>query len=215
MKKPDTKKRKYDSSRRKAQARETRRLIVDSARSLFIERGYDKSTIDAIAEKAAVSSETVYAVFGNKRNILKHLLDISIGGDDQPIHLMKRPDPQAVLLATDPVLQIQMFAIDITGILERVAPIFEILRTAAKMDSELESLVRHMLKERLENMTMLVEQLKKNKGLRKEIQVTEAAELIWTITSPDVFLLLTRDLQYSSEKYGKWLETNLKRLILS
>ncbi len=34
--------------------------------------------IDSIAQEAAVSSETVYAIFGNKRNILSILIDISV-----------------------------------------------------------------------------------------------------------------------------------------
>ncbi len=214
MKKPDTKKRKYDSSRRKAQARETRRLIVESAKTLFITRGYDGTTIDAIAEKASVSPETLYAVFKNKRNILKHLLDVSIGGDDQPIGLMVRPEQQAVLQASNPNQQIEMFAHGITEILVRVAPLFEVLRTAAKMDKELQTLAGHMLKERLENMTMLVEQLKKNGGLRDELEIPQAAELVWTITSPEVFLLLTRDQGYSQEKYIQWLKTNLGLMLL-
>ncbi len=214
MKKPDTKKRKYDSSRRKEQARETRRLIIESARTLFIEKGFDGTTIDAIAEKAAVSSITLYAVFKSKRNILKNLLDLSIGGDDQPIHLMDRPEQQAVLKGNNPEQQIHMFAFGITEILTRVAPLFDILRVAAKMDEELEKLVRNLLKERLENMTMLVEQLQKNGGLRDGLEISTAAELVWTITSPEVFLLLTRDQGYSQEKYIQWLETNLERLLL-
>ncbi len=214
MKKPSTKKRKYDSSRRKAQAKETRRLIVESARTLFMERGYDGATLDAIAEKASVSPVTLYAIFGNKRNILKHLLDISIGGDEQPIRLMDRPEPQAVLRHSDPAEQIHMFSTGITDILTRVAPIFDVLRVAAKMDAELELLVRNMLRERLETMTMLVEQLEKHGGLRDGLEISAAAELVWTITSPEVFLLLTRDLQYSHEKYIVWLDTNLTRLLL-
>jgi AcrR family transcriptional regulator len=40
--------------------------VLDAARRLFLERGYVATTIDAIAERAAVSPETVYSAFGNK-----------------------------------------------------------------------------------------------------------------------------------------------------
>ncbi len=73
-------KRKYDSSRRKFLALETRKLITESARILFIERGYAGTTIESIAQASAVSTETVYAIFQKKRNILSHLLDIAVGG---------------------------------------------------------------------------------------------------------------------------------------
>ena len=82
--------RKYDSSRRKEQARRTRLQITEAARQLFLERGYSGATIEAIAEKAGVAKETVYAIFGSKRSILVFLLDISVGGDDQPVQLLDR-----------------------------------------------------------------------------------------------------------------------------
>jgi AcrR family transcriptional regulator len=41
-------KREYDSSRRQAQAKETRRHILEAARKLFMERGYAGATAEAI-----------------------------------------------------------------------------------------------------------------------------------------------------------------------
>ena len=197
------------------QARETRRQIANAARDLFFERGYSGTSIDAIAQAAGVAPETVYATFSNKRNILSHLMDISIGGDDQPIRLIDRPEPQAVLQDTDPHRQIRMFSQGITGILARVAQLFEIMRSAAKTEKEIEDLLQHMLKERMENMTMVVGQIAAHGGLREGMEVSKAAEMIWTMTSPEVFLLLTRDRAYSNEQYAVWLEAALSRLLLA
>ena len=207
-------KRKYDSSRRQAQARETRRQIVEAARSLFIKRGYNGTTIDAIAQAAVVAPETVYAIFGNKRKILSHLMDISIGGDDQPIRLIDRPEPQAVLHDTDQRRQIMMFSQGITEIMARVAHLFEIMRSAAKTEKDIEDLLQHMLKERLENMTIFVQRIATRGGLRERMEVSTAGELVWTITSPEVFLLLTRDRNYYTEQYAAWLQATLTRLLL-
>ena len=207
-------KRKYDSTRRQEQALETRRQIGESARSLFIDRGYSGTTIDAIAQTAGVASETVYVIFGSKRKILWYLMDISIGGDDQPINLIDRPEPQAVLHDTDSLRQIMMFSRGITEILVRAAPIFEVLRSAAKTDKEIAVLVQNLLKERLENMTMFVQHIAKNSALRVGLDFPMAAELVWTITSPEVFLLLTQDRGYSNEQYTDWLFVTLSRLLL-
>jgi len=207
-------KRKYNSSRRQVQARETRQQIVESARTLFFTRGYSGTTIDAIAQAAAVSSETVYSIFSNKRNILSHLMDISVGGDDQPIRLLERPEPQAVLRESDQHLQIAMFSQGITEILARVAPLFEVLRSAAKIEKDIEDLLNHLLKERLENMTTFARQIAGNGSLREGMEVLTAAELIWTITSPEIFLLLTRDRNYSKQQYSAWLQATLTRLLL-
>src|SRR5690242_11502797 len=89
-------KRAYNSSRRQAQARQTRQQIADAARKLFIERGYAGATMEAVAQEAGVATETVYAVFGNKKKILSHLMDIAIGGDDEPLSLLDRAGPQAI-----------------------------------------------------------------------------------------------------------------------
>ena len=207
-------KRKYDSSRRQVQARETRQQIVESARTLFFTRGYSGTTIDAIAQAAAVSSETVYSIFSNKRNILSHLMDISVGGDDQPIRLLERPEPQAVMRESDQHRQIAMFSQGITEILARVAPLFEVLRTAAKTEKDIEDLLNHLLKERLENMTTFARQIAGHGSLREGMEVSTAAELLWTITSPEIFLLLARDRNYSKQQYSSWLQATLTRLLL-
>jgi TetR/AcrR family transcriptional regulator of autoinduction and epiphytic fitness len=207
-------KRKYDSSRRQVQAKETRRQIAEAARSLFSTRGYSGTTIDAIAQAAGVAPETVYAIFSNKRKILSHLMDISIGGDDQPIRLLDRPETQAVLHDRDQQHQLMLFSHGITEIMGRAAPLFEIMRSAAKTEPEIKDLLQHMLKERLENMSAFVRQIGANGSLREGLEVFTAAELVWTITSPEVFLLLTRDRNYSTEQYTNWLQSTLVRLLL-
>ncbi len=55
MAQPAQPKRKYNSTRRQAQAGETRRQIIAAARVLFIERGYTGATIEAIAQQAGVA----------------------------------------------------------------------------------------------------------------------------------------------------------------
>ncbi len=215
MAKPIPTKRKYESSRRQAQARETRRQIAEAARGLFFERGYSGTTIDAIAQAAGVASETVYSIFGSKRKVLSHLMDISIGGDDQPIRLLDRPEPQAVLHDTDQRAQVMMFSQGITEILARAAQLFEVVRSAAMTEKEIADLLQNLLKERLENMTTFVMHLASNGGLREGMDIPLAGEMVWTITSPEVFLLLTRDRNYSKERYTTWLEAILTRLLLA
>ena len=208
-------KRKYDSSRRKEQARQTRLQITEAAHRLFIEYGYAGATIDAIAQEAGVAQETVYAIFGSKRKILAFLLDISLGGDDQPLRILDRPEPQAVMQDTDQRRQLAMFAQGITEILTRATPVFEIMRGAAKTEPEIASLVHNLYAERLKNMTTFVHSVAVNGGLRNELDETYAGEIIWTITSPDVFQLLSAQLNWPKEKYNQWLTDTLTRLLLA
>jgi AcrR family transcriptional regulator len=207
-------KRKYDSSRRQAQARETKIQIVEAARSLFTERGYAGATIEAIASRAGVSQETVYSIFKNKRNILSFLLDISVGGDDQPIAVLDRPEPQAVMHDTDQHRQIAMFAQGITEIMTRAEPVFEIMRGAAKFELEIADLLKRMLDERLQNMIRFARSVSANGKLRDGMSDQDAGEITWMLSSPELFHLLNIDRGWPKEKYTQWLTDTLSRLLL-
>jgi TetR/AcrR family transcriptional regulator of autoinduction and epiphytic fitness len=204
----------YRSTRRQEQARQTRRQILAAAGKLFIEKGYSGATIEAIAQQAGVAQETIFAVFANKRNLLSTLVDVAVGGDERPIALLQRPGPQNVLRQRDPVQQLHMFAKDIANILERVAPIFEVLRMAAKTEADIAELLQNLLVERMRNMEVFVGQLAAHTPLRQGLDITQAAEIVWAISSPEVYNLFTVDQGWPKEKYVDWLGDTLVRLLL-
>lgn len=214
MTKRNPQKRKYDSSRRREQARQTRLQIAEAARRLFFERGYAGATIDAIAQEAGVAQETVYAIFKNKRNILAFLLDISVGGDDQPVRILDRPEPQAIMHDTDQKRQLARFSKDITQIVARAAPVLEVMRGASKTEPEIADLLQRMLDERLKNMTRFVRSISANGPLRDGLSESQAAEIVWGMTSPELFHLWTIDRGWSTEKYEAWLVDSLTLLLL-
>ncbi len=207
-------KRTYSSTRRQDQARQTRHQISNAARSLFMERGYAGATIEAIAQEAGVATETVYAVFGSKRKLLAHLLRISVGGDDEDVPILERPEPQAVLNETDQRRQLELFAPDITKIMERAAPILEIMRIAAKSEPEIAELLRQRLQERWQNLEAMVKRVAANGPLRDGVDIAQGADIVWTLTSAEVFLLLTTDRGWTKQQYVDWLADSLIRLLL-
>ncbi len=207
-------KRPYNSKRRQMQANQTRMLIVEAARKLFSERGYTGATIEAIAQEAGVAAETVYAAFGNKREILSKLIDVSIVGDDKPIPLMQREGPSSVMKEKNPTLQIEIFSHDIHEIMNRMAPIFEIMRIAAKTEPEIAEMLQQILKSRYHGMEKFIQYLSKNITLQEDLILTEAAETVWAITSAELYNLLTVDQGWSGEKYELWLAKTLKKILL-
>jgi AcrR family transcriptional regulator len=207
-------KRTYNSSRRKEQALQTRRQIVESARTLFIERGYAGATMDAIAQNAGVAPETVYAAFGSKRAILSRLFEVSLVGDDLPIPLLERQGPQAAMNETDQHRQIELFAHDIYNIMNRVAPLFDIMRVAAKTEPEIAEMLETILNARVQGMMAFVRALMKHGPLRSGVTSEKAAETIWTLTSAEVFTLLKTNRGWSEEKHKQWLADSLTRLLL-
>src|SRR5215471_7979495 len=66
--------RRYRSPLRAERAADTRHRITTAALELFTEHGFGGSTVTAIAKRAGVAPQTVYAVFGTKGAILQALL---------------------------------------------------------------------------------------------------------------------------------------------
>ncbi len=207
-------KRSYNSSRRKEQARQTRHQIIEAARSLFLVHGYAGTTIEAIAGQAGVAIETVYAAFGNKRAILSQLLDVSLVGDDRPIPLLEREGPQAVMHDTDQRRQIARFADDMFEIMSRVAPLFDLMRAAAKIEPDIAEMFQNILAARVQGMMAFVHALMQNGRLREGLTPETAAETVWALTSGEVFNLLTVNRGWSKDQYLRWLTDALIRLLL-
>src|SRR5207302_10341463 len=78
---PVKQKRSYDSTRRRAQARQTREAIIDTARRLFLDDGFAPTTIAAIAAGAGVSVDTVYKAFGGKPGLVRAICQQALAGE--------------------------------------------------------------------------------------------------------------------------------------
>jgi AcrR family transcriptional regulator len=209
-----TSKRRYSSTRRQAQAAETHRQIVAAAGKLFAELGYTGTTIDDIAREAGIAVQTVYAHFGSKRAILTRLVEVSVGGDEAPVPILERPEPQAVRHEPDQQRQLRLFAHGIGEIMARMSTIFEIMRAAAKAEPEIAELLQQLLAERLQNLTRFAGWVAANGPLRGDLDVAAAGETIWLLTSAEVYRLLTVDRGWTRDQYEHWLGTTLVTLLL-
>ena len=207
-------KRSYDSSLRKQQAGQTKMRILDSAQRLFAGRGYAASTIEAIASSAGVAVDTVYAIFGSKREVLKSLLDVRVGGDDAHIDVLDRPGPQAVRAERDQRRQLSVFASDVSEIIERVRPVDDIIRGAAAVDAEVAALRARVQESRFDSMRKFVSWVVANGPLRESLTEDDAATIVWTLTSPELHSLLRGVRGWSSKRYAAWLGETLARILL-
>jgi AcrR family transcriptional regulator len=215
MTKLNSPKRTYDSSRRQAQANETRHHILEAARKLFIERGYAGATAEAIAAEAGVSAQTIYAIFKNKKRILVSLMNISpTTGVEDHTPMAERANVQAVAQERDQRRQLQMFAEVVASNLDQVAAVFEVMTEAAKIEPDFERIIQKLNKQRLEHMTSAVQDIAANGAFRDDMDEEYARDTVWMLTSGEVFLLLTQDRGWSKEKYAEWLADMLIRALL-
>ena len=138
----------YEGAARQARTRRTRAAVVEAAQRLFVERGYAATTIDAISDRSDTPPTTVYRLFSSKLGILKALLDVSIGGDDEAVAMADRPQVRALLSAEDPKGQLAAFAVLLREVLARVGPVHRILADAARSDQDAASLLTEIARQR-------------------------------------------------------------------
>ena len=88
------------------------------------------------------------------------------------------------------------------------------MRMAAKTEPDIAELLRNLLETRLHNLATFVQNLSAHGPLREGLDDSQATEIVWTITSPEVYRLLTVDRGWSRERYVHWLEDTLARSLL-
>lgn len=204
-------KRAYDSTLRREQAELTRSRILDAAAALFAGNGYPATTVRAIAERAGVAVDTIYATFGSKPRVLTALIDQRLAPAGQR-SVLDTPQALAVRDEPDPRRQLERFAHDIAAISERTRPVFELLRVAAATEPEVAPIYAEMEAQRARNMRRVAEWVADRAPLR--VDVERAGEIIWTLTSPDTARLLCDVGGWSTEQLGDWLADALVRLLL-
>lgn len=207
----DVKRRAYRSDRRREQAEETRGRVLDAAAALFDRRGYEGTTIAAVAAEAGVSEETVYARFRNKRTLLGELVERAVrGGDPRPVP--EQDAPRALAAEADQRQQLLLFAADIVPRLERAAPLVTVVGGAARAEPELAELLERLHAIRRRNLAVLVDALTANGPLR--VGREQAIDTVWALTSPELHQLLTRIRGWSRKRYTSWLAESLAALLL-
>jgi AcrR family transcriptional regulator len=205
------KRRHYRSAVRQQQAALTRSAIVDAAAELFVSDGYAGTSVRAIAERARVAPDTVYAVFGTKVRVLTAVIDARLAppGVD---NVMDRPEARAVRDEPDQRTQLHRFARDIASLSKRVRPVYEVLRTAAASEPEVRAVFEEMEAHRLANMGRLASWLSERGPLR--VDQNRAATIIWVLASPDVGRMLCDVQGWTEHEHADWLGTLLACTLL-
>ncbi|WP_433179856.1 TetR/AcrR family transcriptional regulator [Actinoallomurus sp. CA-150999] len=195
--------------KRARKAKETRGRMLEAARELFVQRGYGATSLQEIADRAGVAVQTIYFTFGNKRVLLKELVDVSIAGDHEPIATMDRPWFQEALAAETADAQLRLHVHGTRGILERVAPIIEMLRAATLADPGIAELWDQDVDPRSTVHTAVARALVTKPGIRDGVTAEYAADLLFGLLSPELYLLFVRDRGWSPDQWEHWSHETL------
>jgi AcrR family transcriptional regulator len=204
----------YDSPRRREQAAETRRKILDAAGQLFCEHGYAATSMPAIATQAGVALKTVYLAFGTKAGVLHALWDVRLGGDDQSIPVVDRLWYRQLLHGDDPHLLMRTAAHQSRVVKERAGDVMRMVRQAAVTDPALADLWDRIETEFRAVLAGVAERLDALGSLAPGVDLTSATDLLWTLNHPDTWYLLVRRCGWTADRYEQWVGETLSAQLL-
>jgi len=192
---------------RQRQALETRRLIVDAARKLFLERGYAVTTMEVIAQEAGVAVSTVYAIYKNKRAILRAIREAW----HEQTHA--REINEEAGREPDPKRRIEMVAYASRRQWEAGSALVAIYQGAAAADREAATELKEALRGRRAVLDRVVEGMEE--ALRPDLDVNRAAALLRALCRAEVYRELVNESGWSPDDYESWLGETLKGQLLS
>jgi TetR/AcrR family transcriptional regulator, regulator of autoinduction and epiphytic fitness len=207
----------YDSTRRLAQAAQTRLDVLTAARELFPERGYVGTTINEVATAAGVAVETIYRAFGSKAALFKGVLEAAIAGGAEraTIPPERRPAVRKIAEEPQPRRVLELHAATQPGIHARSGPYNRVLREAASADPDLATVWRQLEAQRLAGMMRLAQRLHDLGALRPGLSVQEAGDILWTVNSHAVYDLLVVQRGWPPDRYRDWIvATNVHALLV-
>lgn len=195
--------RRYDSSRRRQQARQTRDDVLTVARARFLADGFAATTISAVASEAGVSVDTIYKAFGGKPGLVRAIHAQGLAGDGA-VDAETRSD---ALQTAEPDLGTILKGIGLLSseVAPLVAPILLLIRDAAATDDDMVALRAELDDQRLRRMTHNAENLASAGHLRDGLSVADAAEIMWTYSSPELYELLVLARGWPLERYGSFI----------
>lgn len=205
----------YDASGRQQRAAANQERVLEVARRLFAERGYAETTIESIANEAGLAVPTVYAMFGAKRGVLSRLLDRLVSGDPTTPPVLQTAGAREVLAEPDPHRALALFAAHMTQIQDRVGPIMEVMKNAARSEPDVAELYARAQANRFRNLEAVAKKLAEQGALRAGLSIEDAGRTIWVLASPDTRQMLRAHAGWSAERYQAWLTTTLAAALLA
>lgn len=194
--------RRYHSPVRDARADTTRRAVLGAARALFSTRGYAETSVADIARHARVSVDTVYASVGRKPQLLLAVHDMILATSAEPVPAEERDYVRRIRDAPTAEGKIRVYADALADLLPRISALHLALRDAAAAgEPGCGELRESITQRRRANMRLFAADLRGTGRMRPDVTDDQAADLVWSMNSPDYFQLLV-DAGYTPAEYA-------------
>ena len=158
------------------------------------------TTVQSVAGQAGVSAEFVYKNVGPKGALVAAVLDVAVGGDDEPVALAQRDSVTRLRELASPSEVLAGYVQVLMPVQERIAPL--LVLAAQSPDPAAATLLIKADTERLAGMTALAQHLHRLGGLRVGLDAGRTRDVLWTSTSPQLYDLLVTRRGWSLPDYG-------------
>ncbi len=202
----------YVSRVRADTARRRRRAVLASAHRLLVADGYARATLPRIAAGAGVSVELLHKTFGDKPSLVRELVDVTLGGDDEPIAMRDRPEVRAMVAEPRAEVVLSLYARLAAATNARAGPLLLAVAAAAPSDPRLAPVWEQVQDQRLRGAEAVVGDVAGKAPL--VVTAAKARDVVWTGTSPEVHRMLVVDRGWSSQAYADHLATTWRATLL-
>lgn len=193
-------------SHRQRQALQTQQLIVEAAKLLFLEQGYGATTISAIAKRAGVAVSTVYAIYTNKRGILKAVRESWHQASGV------RDLYQIANKETDPERRLELYAYATRRQWEEGTDMIAIYKGAASVDEEAASELQNALEGRRKSISAWLES--SISLFRQDLKPEYILATYLALTQVELYQELVNTWGWTADDYEAWLARTLKQQFL-
>jgi AcrR family transcriptional regulator len=196
-------------SRREAQATETRRLILQTARRHFAEHGYAATSLRAIAADVGVSVQTIYDSVGQKAELVRRLNDLideeaQVG--DLAASLQTEREPRQVAAVSARITR---------RIHERCGDLVRASFDAARAEPELATIAAEGTRRHSTGARRVAERLADLGALRPSLSVVDAGVTIAALSDIRLAFVLTGDHGLGSEALEEWMSERIAEAVLA
>jgi AcrR family transcriptional regulator len=190
--------------------------VAEAAAALFTEHGYAATTLQAIADAAGVHVQTVYQAFGTKVGVLAETAAVLVAGpgEEASTSPAERQWVRELFAEPDPARQLAMYAAHMRTVTERYMGLLDIMRATAAVDPEVAAFLQSAERGRYDGPGHVTPVLLANGALKPGLTAARAADIMYALTTYDVYRSLIIDRGWSGPDAEQWVAETLAAALL-
>jgi AcrR family transcriptional regulator len=199
--------RSYRSPVRTRHAEDTRQTIIDAARTLFVEQGYPRTSVAAVAAAAGVALNTVYASVGGKADLILAMTEVSTD-DDLIAQALTR-----IGALTDPSEIVRVTAESTGEVTRRQLDTIAVLLDNRTADPAVATAADLATRRYAERLALIAGRLTEVAGLRPELTREKVQQILWFYFGAEAWRT-AQNLGWTWAEATDWLTEQAGRALL-